>query len=248
MPVFVLSFRIQNIALQLFFSKMGKRTYEQVSENESTDQESDTVSMKNDSNEHVSVFRPATREEMVVLEETTQLFKSNLFRLQMNELLESIQVKKLKSSEEALFEIKELLENIESIKPTDLEAAVALLKVDGIEIPFPHPGPRNVKYSFAFEPPAKIAVVGSYLLKSLVKGQANIDLAVEMPESLFQENDQKNHRYSYKRSFYLAVIARSLKRLGHPMYFMAHQNDTRRPILVLEPEKGILNTYFRIEN
>ncbi|CAD7966182.1 unnamed protein product [Amoebophrya sp. A120] len=62
----------------------------------------------------------------------------------------------------------------------------------------------NKNKTFHFTAPKRIEVVGSFLLKTMVKKQ--VDLAVFLPENLFQSKDHVNYRYADKRTAYLAVL------------------------------------------
>ena len=80
--------------------------------------------------------------------------------------------------DEFLFQLKSLIENIPSTEPLVWEKAVDY--VAPVVIPCQ---PGQVQYTFSFEPPTKVAVVGSFLLKTLAKRPAglNVDIAVQMP-------------------------------------------------------------------
>ena len=42
--------------------------------------------------------------------------------------------------------------------------------------------PSSVKGKFSFRPPVAVKVVGSYLLKTAIKPDLNVDLALQIPE------------------------------------------------------------------
>lgn len=66
-------------------------------------------------------------------------------------------------------------------------------------------------------------------------------MAVEMPESLFQEKDYLNGRFFHKRAFYLASIAAAIGRkkggLEVDTFYESVGNDSRLTTLVLRPRK-----------
>ncbi|KAJ3297816.1 hypothetical protein HK104_000070 [Borealophlyctis nickersoniae] len=200
-----------------------------------------------------SLFKPPTSDELQQLKETSDLFKSNLFKLQIDELLSEVRVDYNKTSplEKALHKIKEILDCIGDVPEASLAEAISRLASEGVAVPFPHPAPPvDAQYKFAFKKPSKIFVVGSYLLKTVAKNPsgANGDVAVQMPESLFQEKDHVNYRYFYKRAYYLAVLAsefrKKRKELNVKVEFQAFQGDRRRPILVLRAAKDGKDTDF----
>ncbi|KAI9221809.1 Nrap protein-domain-containing protein [Blastocladiella britannica] len=99
-----------------------------------------------------------------------------------------------------------------------------------------------VNYSFGYAPPARVDVVGSFLVGGESKGGAlvkrrgggfNLDLAVQMPSALFQAKDHLNHRYFHKRAFYLAHAASLLQPLGHALTFTYDRGDPRKPLLLV---------------
>jgi U3 small nucleolar RNA-associated protein 22 len=86
-------------------------------------------------------------------------------------------------------------------------------------------------------------VVGGYAVKNMIKQaeRNEVDVALAMPSSLFQEKDYLNYRYFYKRAYYLACIASGLqatKDLGVKMAYELLDGDVLRPVLVLTPSGG----------
>ena len=64
-----------------------------------------------------------------------------------------------------------------------------MLKNHNIAIPFPVPRPTNdIKYKFGFKKPSAFYLVGSYPLKTVVRGRDgfNVDVAVIMPQVIFR--------------------------------------------------------------
>lgn len=55
-----------------------------------------------------------------------------------------------------------------------------------------------------------VAVVGSFMTQTLARPHVEVDVAVEMPASIFDDKDRLNHRYAHIRAFYLAVLADGL--------------------------------------
>lgn len=177
--------------------------------------------------------------------QTASLFKSNLFKLQMDELISESRPK-AKNVNQVLFDIKSIIEKIDPV-------SVSVQESFSFHPPYPSP-PKNQNYKLIFDKPSKIALVGSHLLNNSINADPNIDLAgifciksylVQMPNEIFQEKDFLNLRYCYKRAFYLSVIAQKLMELNvFSMQYVAHQNDIRRPILVLTSKPGDPAKYF----
>ncbi|KAF1988268.1 pre-rRNA processing protein Utp22 [Aulographum hederae CBS 113979] len=149
---------------------------------------------------------------------TGEMFKSNVFKLQMDELLEDCAFKHGKREKEAegvLHTLKSIIEKIPDREPLSIgDAERNLAKFSKIAVPFPNPGPpSDAQYKLQYSRPSNINVVGSYALKvaSRLGSELVIDLVVKMPASLFQEKDYMNHRYFNKRAYYLACLAAGIK-------------------------------------
>jgi len=143
-----------------------------------------------------------TSDELDHLRETKNLFKSNLLKLEIEELLGEVTVvcskKRTAAIKECLFEIKERIENTP--------------KQDGVQ--GKTSGWEGKKVVLDFEPPVDVQIVGSYMLDTVTKPSRNVDVAVKMPSSCFKAKDYLNHRYFDKRFLYLSVLKKSLKSLG----------------------------------
>ncbi|KAI9594345.1 Nrap protein [Syncephalis fuscata] len=183
-----------------------------------------------------------TNEEIQALQDTVELFKSNVFKLQIDEMLSEVRInyKQLDPLEKALRRIKTILDSALEHDGYTLEDATRRLDRDNVKIPFPEPKPgEGIQYTFAWQRPAAIHLVGSYAIKAVTTGRDgfNVDVAIEMPKDLFTEKDILNYRYFHKRAHYLAEMAAAFKRasteLAVHLSYTYIQNDPRRPILVL---------------
>lgn len=136
-------------------------------------------------------------------------------------------------------------------------------------MPFPlQPPAEDTKWTFAFEKPSDIAIVGSWATKTGVKSKDEngprwtVDVALEMPsvrlpvdlqilavtltcariQTLFQEKDYLGDRFFHKRALYLASLAAAIS--GNDdltvdtLYHSASQSN-RLSSLVLRPRKGL---------
>ncbi|TKA68398.1 hypothetical protein B0A55_08744 [Friedmanniomyces simplex] len=176
----------------------------------------------------------------------TGTFKSNMFKLQVDELLEQIRPRRGKreeAAEEALHALKKTFDQVPARGSllTD-EAEQQLLKSSKVIVPFPQPRPpRDAKYKLEFAGPSSINVIGSYALKTNLRSKEalEIDMVVTMPSSLFQEKDYLNYRYFYKRAYYLACLAASIKDepTEYDVQFADLHDDQLRPTLVVSPPK-----------
>ena len=166
---------------------------------------------------------------------TAEVYKSNAFKLQIDELLQQVKPKygkKEAPAELAMRNLKTIIERIPSRGPlsvcsscvqlcgpitdylSQIPDAENSLKASKIAIPFPSPlPPKDAKYKLQYERPSSINATGSYPLKIATRtdDELAIDLVVTMPGALFQEKDYLNFRYFYKRAFYLACVAEGIQ-------------------------------------
>jgi U3 small nucleolar RNA-associated protein 22 len=124
------------------------------------------------------------------------------------------------------------------------EAVKSLQKSQKVAVPFPDPKPENnAAYNLAYSKPSKINVVGSYVLKTLIKSETAfpVEMVVVMPASIFQEKDYLNYRYFYKRAYYLACIAAALQKDAQDKFSFKYgylHGNSLLPILILKPTIG----------
>ncbi|KAK0482507.1 Nrap protein [Armillaria novae-zelandiae] len=199
--------------------------------------------------------KPPTGVEVREMKEAADLFKSTSFKLQIDELLPNVQPKEKHKPplEQFLLSLHAFLLNIPSSSPIHpLEATRPLLK-KGISVPYSVPLPNeDSNWKVAFEPPSNITLVGSWGNKTSVKGmdgsKFGVDVAVEMPDSLFQEKDYLNGRFFHKRSFYLAKLAEALcdkkRGLNVDCSYYSLSDNPRLTRLVLGPRPGVTKNDF----
>ncbi|KAF2176404.1 Nrap protein [Zopfia rhizophila CBS 207.26] len=175
---------------------------------------------------------------------TAEVYKSNIFKLQVDELLEQVKLKygkKEAPAETAMRTIKSIIEQIPSREPLSISEAEAALNFEKVKIPFPNPHPaKDAKYKLQYERPVSINATGSYPLKiaTRTEDELAIDLVVTMPKSLFQEKDYLNHRYFYKRAYYLACVAAGIKSSKKSIFkivFDSLNGNHLQPIVVIRP-------------
>ncbi|KAF8178500.1 Nrap protein [Pholiota molesta] len=190
--------------------------------------------------------QPPTGEELRAIKDASDLFKSSSFKLQIDALLPNVRPKasRVQPLERFLFALHSFLKELPSVIPQHpLEAARKLLK-KGVSVPYSLPLPtEETNWKVAFEPPSDINLVGSWANKVSVKpkdgNKFGVDLALEMPNSLFQEKDYLNGRFFHKRAFYLATIAAAIqksKTLDVDIAYESLQGDSRLTKLVLTPK------------
>ncbi|KAM0285471.1 hypothetical protein ACHAQH_001421 [Verticillium albo-atrum] len=168
------------------------------------------------------------------------------FVLQTEELLKEVKVDYAETFDGAdalLKQVKDVIENIGAQEPTPIsDATRKFQKKHQIQIPFPDPKPAaDAPYKLAYAKPSAYNVVGSYVSKTMIKGQEDkcIDMIVQMPQSLFQEKDFQNMRYFYRRAYYIANIAAGVREaLGSSvdLLFENLNENSLLPILTILPK------------
>eukprot|EP00466_Bigelowiella_natans_P001797 jgi/Bigna1/78753/fgenesh1_pg.57_\ len=192
---------------------------------------------------------PST-EELINLKETALLFKSNLFKLQIDELLREVtpaaipgpadeQDRKISAPLDKY--LRDLKEDIEGMEPSTYVLKPRSMVLDTVPVPFTKP------FTFNIKSPSRVTVVGSYLLRTVSKPITNVDIALEFPSDSLLNKDYLNFRYLSKRAALVETVMRSLKK--HPSkkystknakievgYFM---QDRLKPIIILRPKTAV---------
>ncbi|CAE7809403.1 Nol6, partial [Symbiodinium microadriaticum] len=151
------------------------------------------------------LFKAPEAAEVVEIARTRNLYKSNLFRLQLEELIKEMTPKKPPPGlEAALHALRPLL--LEKLRARDIPADFAQ------EFPALRFMQRGgaAPSALRFTAPRRIDVVGSFLLGTYTKEELTVDVAVEMPSDIFRSKDYLNFRYHDKRAAYLAELHRQL--------------------------------------
>lgn len=186
-------------------------------------------------------------QDIQVAREAAELFKSNIFKLQIDELMKEVKLKESHVSkiENVLHRLHELISEIPALTDLSLQKAESHFNSKKVVIPFPDPKPSKVNYTFSYLPPTEVSLVGSFGLKTGInqsKG-SSIDVALTMPQELFQPKDYLNYRALYKRAFYIAYVADNLipltKKHNLPVKISYHflNGDILCPTLRLESIK-----------
>ncbi|KAI0300071.1 Nrap protein [Multifurca ochricompacta] len=209
-----------------------------------------------------------TGAELSTIKMAQELFVSSSFKLQIDALLPNVRPKCLRKQllDSFLFSLHAYLSSLPPLilsirwQPSRRDGKSATLGI--VSIPYPLPVPtEDANWKVAFEKPANITVVGSWINNVSVKSKDDqpwvVDLAVEMPSGLFQEKDYMNGRFFHKRAFYLAVIAKLVSepasKLNVDAFYESKRCDPRLTTLILQPKHGKttadfshLNTVIRI--
>eukprot|EP01156_Anaeramoeba_ignava_P010142 Anaeramoba_ignava/a478962_20.p1 GENE.a478962_20~~a478962_20.p1 ORF type:complete len:865 (-),score=294.69 a478962_20:224-2818(-) len=93
--------------------------------------------------------------------------------------------------------------------------------------------------------PSNTYLIGSFLTESLVKPYLNIDVGIEIPSDVFEQEDIFDYKYHDKRAIYLHLISQYLQYIDPEqftnanMHFSFFKGNRRKPILVIKP--GFIN-------
>ncbi|KAI3494701.1 hypothetical protein L1887_40517 [Cichorium endivia] len=152
-----------------------------------------------------ALYAIPTLAEVQGLKETGELFKNNVFKLKVDEMLPEVRpaYSKAGALELVLRRLHQLFQSLEPIEPLPVGDAIKRFQKQTadskVNIPFPDPAPKaDANYKLGFDKPAAMHLVGSWALKSAAKRPQGIDVdvAVVMPAELFQQKDYVNFRTS----------------------------------------------------
>ncbi|MCJ1448730.1 MAG: hypothetical protein MMC23_009247 [Stictis urceolatum] len=172
---------------------------------------------------------------------------SDIFDLQVAELMNKVLPNfesRLAKVDKLLRRVKQTIEDLPARSPLSfVDAEMTLWTQSRIAIPFPdRNSARDAKYLFAYSKPSNVNIIGSVPLRTALKLQdcLTIDMAVTMPEDVFQTKDYLDYRYSNKRAYYLACIAAGF--VSRQDGFVECQYDWQngnflQPALILSPPK-----------
>nr|CAD7198663.1 unnamed protein product [Timema douglasi] len=184
-----------------------------------------------------NLYKPPTVKELNQLRETENLFNSNLFRLQIEEMLKEVDLKPKYNSlfHQWLDNLKDFFNKLEDSGTYNLSDQGWLQSMN-VKMPMKQQ-PFGGKGSFQFIKPSAVSIVGSFDSNCCVGPDVCVDLAVEMPQQCFQHSDHLNERYLRKRALYLCHLAGTLQscHLVQSASFRLCQGDPSRPVLEVRP-------------
>jgi U3 small nucleolar RNA-associated protein 22 len=154
-------------------------------------------------------------EDVQIARETAELFKSNIFKLQIDELIKEVTLKdtKVAKIEKFLHKLYDLIQDIPELKGKSIEQVDSWFRDRKTAVPFNDPKPTNVNYKFGYGRPENVSIVGSFGLKTAIQSPhgLSVDVNVTMPADLFQQKDYLNYRALHKRAFYLGYLTENLR-------------------------------------
>ncbi|XP_030572283.1 nucleolar protein 6 [Drosophila novamexicana] len=176
-----------------------------------------------------SNVKPPTLEEIKEIRDTRNLFHSNLFKLQVKEMLEELHLKPKYSSY-----IETWLETF-TIAVQELKDG--LLDTCELEVPL-HLHKKSFNFQF-LTPTSEPKLIGAAATGTLLGPKIVVDVALEMPAACFRQDDYRNLIYDQKRALYLATVASKIKQKpafkADQFAYNYHANNPLKPVLELTP-------------
>lgn len=184
--------------------------------------------------------------DIQVARETAELFKSNIFKLQIDELVRELRLKDSHCIliEKVLHKLNNIIQEVPNSDRFSLEEAYAYFEDTNVKIPFPDPKPSSLNYKLQYTAPDDVSLIGSFGLKTATKQKSgmSIDVCLTMGKSLIQPKDYLNYRILYKQAFYLAYLAHHLSikapenNLPIIVKFDYHNGNTLIPSLIIKSD------------
>lgn len=184
------------------------------------------------------MYRQPTAQELNRLQETESLFNSNLFRLQVDEILQEVKVKE-KTEKRFTEWFANFKTHLLAIPEDDNEYDLTentLFKKLKVKLPISREL-KKTKCMFKFHKFKNVEVVGSYSLGCAISSKLKVDLQITVPAETYTKNDSVNYRYHKKHAAYLAHIASHVSKndsVEDVKYSWVHQSKTH-PVLDLKP-------------
>ncbi|RZF33027.1 hypothetical protein LSTR_LSTR007588 [Laodelphax striatellus] len=178
---------------------------------------------------------PPTVEEMTRLRETETLFHSNLFRMQIEQLLKEVRTKKRERRSARIW-----LEGVmKHLSQADASCKTPVKRKAKYPLPKLPDDPKETE--FKYEKPVDLKIIGSFASAICIGPEIGIDVAVYMPKSIFAKEDYLNARYLKKRARYLCCLADLLLQLDSvdqsertPRFCLLSSNPLK-PVLSFSP-------------
>ncbi|KAH8326221.1 hypothetical protein KR067_003582, partial [Drosophila pandora] len=184
--------------------------------------------------------KPPTLEEMKELRDTRNLFHSNLFKLQVKEMLEELQLKTKYS---------EFIEHwLESFTAFAAQLKDGLMEGSNLEVPLRL---SQKATGFMFSKPTRDPyLIGAASTGTLLGPKIVVDVALEMPKESIHKEDYINLRYDQRRALYLTYVTERMRE--YPEYaqdqfaFNYFANNPLKPVLELTPAAKKVTKHLQI--
>ncbi|KAH8288604.1 hypothetical protein KR054_006082, partial [Drosophila jambulina] len=191
-------------------------------------------------NDPAKNVKPPTLEEMKELRDTRNLFHSNLFKLQVKEMLEELQLKP---------KYTDFIESwLESFTTFTRQLKDGLMERSHLEVPLSLPQKAS---GFIFSKPTREPfLIGAASTGTLLGPKIVVDVALEMPKENLHKEDYLNLRYDQKRALYLTYITERMREsseYGQDRFaFNYHANNPLKPVLELTPAAKQVTKHLQV--
>ncbi|CEP61592.1 rRNA-processing protein UTP22 LALA0_S03e06326g [Lachancea lanzarotensis] len=181
---------------------------------EDEDEEDDDEDRTQDNQQQQHKSGQLSAQDVQMARATAELFKSNIFKLQIDELLQQIKLKdsRILKVEKFLHKLYDTIQMVPDWEPTALADVESYFKGKIVAVPFADPKPApSVQYKFSYKAP-DVSLIGSFALKTATYDPrgSSVDVLLTMPSELFEKKDFLNFRCIHKRSVYLAYFTHHL--------------------------------------
>lgn len=193
-------------------------------------------------------IKPPTLEEINELKETRNLFHSNIFRLQIKEMLQEIKVKDkyLNYIHTFLEQFKTFVKDLKDMpEKQDIDKLIWLKKTT-LAVPINLQSlkvQQQKMFQFQFlKPTTEPFLIGACNTHTLLGPKLQADIAVLMPVECWQKENYLNLQYDQKRAYYLCYLTQKLLdskviaglTLDH-LKFNYYSNNPLKSILEITP-------------
>ncbi|XP_061392483.1 nucleolar protein 6 [Musca vetustissima] len=192
--------------------------------------------------------KPPTLEEINELKETRNLFHSNLFRLQIKEMLEEVKIKDKYNNYINSFmeQFKGFVKGLKDMPEKEDMNKLSFLKKHNITVPLNLPAlkvQQQKLFQFQFlKPTVEPFFIGACNTHTLLGPQLQADICVVMPADCWQKENYLNLQYDQKRAFYLTYLTHKLLEskiipdlTASQLKFVYYKNNPLKPLLEITP-------------
>lgn len=182
-----------------------------------------------------NLHKPLTVEEINELKETEDLYHSNLFRMQIDEVLKEVKLKKKqKNAVNTFFDRLKLF--LEKLKEKDLEK---LLHDEDYPLKF-QPISQDKLENAVYQSPESVSIYGAQALETSISSNLSVDILLTMSGKYLRQQDYSNQIYHHKRALYLFYIFRKLSRKSDffdEIEIVYLKKDSMKPAIQLKTEE-----------
>ncbi|XP_063610087.1 nucleolar protein 6-like [Penaeus indicus] len=189
-----------------------------------------------------NLYKPPTVDELNTLRETQMLYHSNLFRMQMEEVLGEVSMKAKHSQqlEKWMDQFSTFIKSLPASSSFQLDCT-EWMETKNIRNPMPDDVPK-VSGTFLFMAPRSMQFIGSFLSSTATTQNRTVDVMLVLPRDCVHANDWQNGRWLVKRAKYLSWLAAELREkseLVSDLSWTPHLGCESRPVLQVTPSGGL---------